>query len=606
MGIAGTAGHSNRQELVGTFGMVASTHWLASGAGMAVLERGGNAFDAAAAVGFVLQVVEPNLNGLGGEVPIIAYSARDAAPFVICGQGQSPGSATPAHFASLGLDLVPGSGLLAACVPGAFGAWLELLGRWGTWSLADVLEYAIDYAEGGYPIGRSAVETIQAVDELFRFHWPTSAAVYLRHGRPLAPGDRFTNPDLARTYGRLASVARAAGQDRLEGIEAARRAFYEGFVAEAFASYFDAAAVMDTSGEPHSGLLGYEDFGAYHARVEDPLTFDYHGYTVCKTGPWGQGPVFAQQLALLSGFDLSAMDPDGPDFVHTIVECAKLAFADREAFYGDPDFADVPIAQLLSPSYNDARRKLVGPEASTELRPGTIPGFAGRLPSPTAGGGGGGGGGGGAWRAGSGEPSVSTDGRVIGDTCHLDVVDRYGNMVSATPSGGWLQSAPVVPGLGFAPTTRAQMFWIEEGLPNSLAGGKRPRTTLTPTLVLKDGAPVLAFGTPGGDSQDQWSMALFLRHVHHGLDLQEAVESPAFHSTHFPSSFYPRAAFPAQLQIEDRFAEPVLDELSRRGHRLVVNGPWSLGHIAAVGIRRDGFYVGAASQRGMQNYAIGR
>lgn len=595
--------YANRQELVGSFGMVASTHWLASAAGMAVLEGGGNAFDAAAAAGFVLQVVEPHLNGLGGEVPIIGYSARDERPFVICGQGPSPRGCTIKHFSGLGLDLVPGTGLLPACVPGAFGAWIELLSRWGTRPLRDVLGYAIGYSESGYPIGPRVVEAVRTVEDLFRTHWPTSAELYLRNGDHLEPGERFSNPDLAATYRRLLSEAEAARGDRLQELEAARRAFYEGFVAEAVGAFCTGTAVMDTSGVPHRGVMDYDDLARYRARIEEPLCYDYHGYTVCKTGPWGQGPVFAQQLALLAGFDLDDTDPLGDDFLHTVTECAKLAFADREAYYGDPDFSDVPIDALLSPSYNDRRRQLVATSASVELLPGQVEGRIPRLaavvdPHHTVLSDGA--------DPGVGEPTVARDGSVRGDTCHLDVVDRFGNLVSATPSGGWLQSSPVVPGLGFGPTTRGQMFWLLDGLPNSLAGDKRPRTTLTPTVVLRGGMPYIALGTPGGDSQDQWSLLMFLRHVHHGLDLQEAIEAPSAHSAHFPSSFYPRESFPARLYAEDRFGEATLASMRERGHQVVTEGPWSLGRLSAVGIRADGMRIAAATQRTMQGYAAGR
>ena len=601
---------ANRQQLAGTFGMVASTHWLASAAGMAVLEGGGNAFDAAAAAGFVLQVVEPHLNGPGGEVPIIGYSARDQAPFVICGQGPSPRAATIEHFRSLGLGLVPGTGLLPACVPGAFGAWLELLGRWGTRPIAEVLGYAIGYASAGHPLVPRAAAAIAEMQSYFTEHWPTSAEVYLRGGGPLRPGARFTNPALASTYRRVLEETKVAGGDRLGEIEAARRAFYEGFVAEALSGYMIRNEVMDTSGSPHHGLLTTDDMAGYRARVEEPVTFDYHGLTVCKTGPWGQGPVFAQQLALLAGFDLDDTDPVGVEFVHTVTECAKLAFADREAWYGDPDFTDVPLEALLSPEYNDQRRRLVADGASLDLRPGSpagrepvlppLPaqpllgqaaGLAGSLPYVA--------------EPGVGE-QVRAEGRLSGDTCHLDVVDRFGNMVSATPSGGWLQSSPVVPSLGFGPTTRGQMFWLTDGLPDSLAGGKRPRTTLTPTLALRDGSPYLAFGTPGGDSQDQWSLIFFLRHVHHGLDIQNAIEAPTWHSEHFPSSFYPREAFPARIRIEERFAGPVLYTLGARWHDVVTEGPWSLGRMSAVAIADDGTLLAGATQRGLQGYAAGR
>ena len=593
---------SNRQQLVGSFGMVTSTHWLATASGMSILERGGNAFDAAVAVGFVLQVVEPHLNGLGGEVPIIAYDAREGQPLVVCGQGPAPAMASIAGMRDLGLEIVPGSGLLPACVPGAFGAWMALLARWGTRTVADVLEHAIGYAESGYPMLASTATTIGTVSELFAKHWPSSAAVYLRGGGAPAPGASFSNPELANTYRRLVEAAEAAGSDRDSGIEAARRAFYEGFVAAAVESFVTGTEALDSSGVPHRGLLTAHDMAGWRATIEEPLTYQYRDRTVCKTGPWGQGPVFAQQLALLSGFDLDETEPDDPDFVHTVVECAKLAFADREAYYGDPEFVTVPLETLLSKDYNDARRRQIDAEtASTELRPGHVDGhtpYVAGAPDHSRGNG---------YQAhGTGEPTVATSGRVAGDTCHLDVVDRWGNMVTATPSGGWLQSSPVVPGLGFGTTTRGQMFWLDERSPNALAGGKRPRTTLTPTLVLKDGAPELAFGTPGGDAQDQWTLLPFLHYIHHGLDLQESIEAPSFHSTHFPSSFYPRDAHPAQLHIEDRFSSQTLRGLDERGHDLVQEGPWSLGRCTGVGISADGFLTGAATQRGQQGYAAGR
>ena len=372
---------TTRPELAGTFGMVASTHWLASAAGLAVLEHGGNAFDAAVAAGLVLQVVEPHLNGLGGEVPVIAHHAGRGETFVLCGQGTAPAAATPEAFAGLGLDLVPGSGLLAACVPGAFGAWMMLLREYGTLRLRDVMGYAIGYAASGYPLLPAISWGIASVAELFRDHWPSSAEVYLPDGHVPAPGSLFANPALAATYQRILHEAEAASHDRDEQIEAARRVYYEGFVAETIAAYVASAEVMDVTGRPHRGLLSYADLAGWHPRLEEPLTYDVGGLTVCKTKPWGQGPVFLQQLALLDGFDLAAMGPGTADYMHTVTECGKLAFADREAWYGDPDFTDVPVKALLSAEYADARRQLVGPEASAELRPGAPDGRPPRLPA---------------------------------------------------------------------------------------------------------------------------------------------------------------------------------------------------------------------------------
>ena len=616
---------TTRPELAGTFGMVASTHWLASAAGLAVLEHGGNAFDAAVAAGLVLQVVEPHLNGLGGEVPVIAHHAGRGETFVLCGQGTAPASATPEAFAGLGLDLVPGSGLLAACVPGAFGAWMLLLREYGTLRLRDVLGYAIGYAVSGYPLLPAISWGIASVAELFRDHWPSSAEVYLPDGRVPASGSLFANPALAATYERILHEAEAASRDRDEQIEAARRVYYEGFVAETIAAYVASAEVMDVTGRLHRGLLSYADLAGWHPRLEEPLTHDVGGLTVCKTKPWGQGPVFLQQLALLDGFDLAAMGPGTADYMHTVTECGKLAFADREAWYGDPDFTDVPVKALLSGEYADARRQLAGPEASAELRPGAPDGRAPRLPGFATGTVSGNDDGGSMAPSmdveppaprldpGTGEPTMRTSGPAgpaassyrAGDTCHLDVADRFGNMVSATPSGGWLQSSPVIPGLGFCLGTRAQMFTLTPGLPATLAPGKRPRTTLTPSLALRDREPYMAFGTPGGDQQDQWSLLFFLNHLTFGMNLQQAIDFPSFHSAHMPSSFYPRQAQPRVLDVESRVGAGVIEELRRRGHLVNVCPAWSLGRVSAVA-RRNGVLYAAANPRGMQGYAVGR
>src|ERR671913_905670 len=341
---------TTRPELVGTHGMVASTHWLASSAGMAVLESGGNAFDAAVAAGLTLHVVEPHLNGPGGEVPIIFHSAERAQTLVIGGQGPAPAAASIAHFEELGLDLVPGTGLLAACVPGAFDAWMVLLGEFGTLRLSEVMRYAIYYAEHGYPLVPSIRDTISGVEKLFRDEWTSSAEVYLRGTGVPTPGSLFSNPDLASTLRRIIEVAESRSADRDEQIEAARDVFYRGFVAEAIGQYVTSTRVMDTSGRRHGGLLSGDDLAAYRAELEGPATLDYHGYKVCKTRPWGQGPVFLQQLALLAGFDLADMGHNTAEYIHTVVECAKLAFADREAYYGDPRFVDA-LPEEFAPSF---------------------------------------------------------------------------------------------------------------------------------------------------------------------------------------------------------------------------------------------------------------
>jgi len=587
---------TTRPDLRGDFGMVASTHWLGTAVGMSVLERGGNAADAAVATGFVLQVVEPHLNGPGGEVPILLWDPADQAVRVIAGQGVTPAAATIDRYRDEGLTLVPGTGLLAATVPGAFGAWLLLLERWGSWRLADVLEPAISYAERGFPVLPAIRATIDTVAGTFVDDWPASAATWLVDGAAPAAGSRHRNPALAVTWRRLLAECRRPDGTREQEIEAARRVFYTGFIAEAIAEHVR-QPVRDASGEAHAGVLTGQDLADWQCPVEEPATFDYHGYQVCKTGPWAQGPVFLQQLSLLAGFDLAEAGFLTADYLHTVVECGKLAFADREAWYGD---GVTPLADLLDDGYAARRRELIGDAASLELRPGAPGGRTPQLPdlpgdideNPAVG---------------AGEPTVDARGRTRGDTCHLDVVDRWGMHISATPSGGWLQSSPTIADLGFCLGTRTQMTWLQDGLASSLRPGVRPRSTLSPSLALRDGQPYLAFGTPGGDQQDQWSLLFFLAHVHFGLSLQQAIDAPMLHSIHFPSSFWPRESTPGGLVVEDRLPAEVLAELRRRGHRITESGPWSLGRLSAVGPEPGtGFLRAAANPRGSAGYAAGR
>jgi gamma-glutamyltranspeptidase/glutathione hydrolase len=612
---------TTRPEIEGTFGVVTSTHWIATAVGMSILEKGGNAFDAAVATAFTLQVVEPHLNGPGGDVPVIVYDVKRGKPEVICGQGPAPAGATIAHYRSLGLDLVPGTGLLAACIPGMFDTWMLLLRDYGTLRLADVLNPAIAYAANGHPLVERANATIATVEQLFRQHWPTSAAVYLPGNNVPATGTLFSNKTLAETYARVLREAESAGENRERQIERARKSWSQGFVAEAIDRFCRTQCLMDTSGEPHRGVLTGDDMARWQARIEAPLMYEYERYTVCKASFWTQGPVALQQLALLKGFALDRCSPSDPDFIHLVVECAKLAYADRETFYGDPAFVAVPADVLLSDAYNDARRALVTDRASLELRPGTIDGFGKHVDVRL-----GDGARAAVGKSGAGEPTVGhiawthdddadpsgprelavgRMGAVSGDTVHFDIVDQAGNMVSATPSGGWLQSSPVIPDLGFCLGTRAQMFWLDEEHPAALMPGKRPRSTLTPTMALRDGEPYLAWGSPGGDQQDQWVTQFFLRHVHAGLNLQEAIDAPAWHSEHFPSSFWPRTARPGVLVVERRVPQATIDELRRRGHIVEVGPDWSEGRLTAasrVGRRRRA----AANPRGMQGYAAGR
>ncbi len=591
---------TTRPELKGTFGMVASTHWLASAAGMAVLERGGNAFDAAVAAGFVLQVVEPHLNGPGGDMPAVLYSSERDQVQVLCGQGPAPRAATIEHFRQLGLDMIPGNGLLAACVPGATDGWLLMLREFGTWRLRDVLEFAIGYADSGFPIVPRIADAIANAERIFNEEWKDSARLWLENGRAPAAGTRFCNRTLAATYRRLLTEAEAAGNDRDAQIEAARAAWGQGFVADAIDSYLRQAEALDITGHHHQGLLRGEDMASWRAGLELPVSSDYHEWRVFKPGQWGQGPVFLQQLSLLEGFDLRAMQPGSAEFVHTVVECAKLAFADREAWYGDPLFVADLTSELLAPDYADDRRRLVGGEASLELRPGRPGGREPQVPRggppPTD-----------QDRLGLGDPTVGLSGAGRGDTCHLDVVDRSGNLVSATPSGGWLQSSPAIPGLGFCLGTRAQIFNLTEGHPNALAPGKRPRTTLSPSLAFREGEPFMAFGTPGADQQDQWSLTFFVTIANTDWDLQRAIDAPIFHTDHFPRSFYPHHSEPESLLVEERMSAETIAELRRRGHDVQIKPGWALGRLSAVANdRRMGWLRAAANPRFMQGYAVGR
>ncbi|GAA4677955.1 gamma-glutamyltransferase family protein [Frondihabitans cladoniiphilus] len=602
--------HRTRPVLRGSFGMVAATHWLASASAQSVLERGGTAIDAAVSAAFVLHVVEPHLNGPGGDLSLIYSTADDPGPHVVSGQGPTPEGATIEHFRREGLDLVPGAGALAATVPGGVPSWLMLLAEHGTWELRGVFEHAIHYARNGHPLLPSAARTIATVQELFTEHWPTSRDQWLVDGEPPEPDSIVTNEAYARTLERLLAAGDEAAAplgDSTAGREArilgALDAWRSGFVAEAI-ERFVATPHRHSTGGDHAGVLRASDLAAFTPAVEEATTLAFRGVTVAKTGAWGQGPVLLQTLAILDTFDDEHLDPSTELGVHTITEALKLALADRDAYYGDPgpDEQPVPLDVLLSPEYARERAALIGPEASTEFRPGRVPGRTAFLPplveehaSPTSG------------RAGTGEPTVRVTGETRGDTCHVDVVDRFGTMVSATPSGGWLQSSPTIPELGFCLGTRLQMSWLDESSPSRLRPGRRPRTTLSPTMLLVDGRAAEALGTPGGDQQDQWQLLYLLRTIVGGYDPQQAIDAPMFHTTHLAGSFWPRTWEPAGLVVETRLGADVLDGLARRGHRITRAGDWALGRLSMVGVDpATGLLRAAATSRGSQGYAAGR
>lgn len=591
---------TTRPEIQGRFGMVTSTHWIASAVGMAMLEKGGTAFDAAVAMGFTLQVVEPHLNGPLGDMPALIWPVGDAAPTVICGQGTAPAGATIAHFHAEGLNAIPGSGLLAAVVPGAFDAWMLMLRDHGRLSLRDVLEPAIYYARAGHPLLPRVAATIDGLQDFFAEEWPTSHATWVPGGKAPGANALFANPALADTWERLLSEAEGAGSRTAE-IDAARRAFYDGFVAEAIDLWMREACVMDAAGGRRRGVLCGADMAGWRATYETPLSVDYQGWRVFKPGFWSQGPSLLQSLMTLVG---QVADPGKPaDFVHLVTEAMKLSFADREAYYGDAPEMTAAQQHLLSTAYARIRQGLIEPVASLVQRPGALAGYEALAEAAVA-------------RAlnlveapagtGAGEPTMAHLSEKRGDTVHLDVIDQWGNMVSATPSGGWLQSSPVVPGLGMPLNTRAQMFWLEEGLASSLVPGRRPRTTLSPSMAQMPDDGRLAFGTPGGDQQDQWQLIFLLRLVAGESNLQAAIDAPLFHTGHFQGSFYPRVARPGHLMVEPALGDAAIRDLRSRGHDIEVAAPWSVGRLTAAARAPDGMLRAAATPRLMQAYAIGR
>lgn len=506
----------------------------------------------------------------------------------------------------------PGSGLLPACVPGAFGAWLRLLAEHGTLRLGEVMEYAIGYAADGFPLLPGMAETIGALSDFFIHEWPESARIYLPSGRPPTAGSRFRNPTLADTLRRIVRESEGAASSREGQIAAAHHVFYQGFVAEAIDAFTTATEVLDATGHRNRGLLTAQDLAGWFPQVESAVSHGYRGgYEVFKPGPWSQGPVFLQQLALLEGFDLRGMGLDSPEYVHTVIECAKLAFADREAWYGDPLQSDVPIDMLLDPGYTQQRRSLISWAAAGSVRPGSPDGRKPWLPNlgsasadPP-------------WHGECPEwarqlqvglPSVVQLTQARGDTCFVGAADRHGNLVAATPSGGWLKCSPAIPGLGFALGTRGQVMSLSEGHPNCLAPRRRPRTTLSPTIVERNGDPYVVFGTPGGDRQDQWTLEFFLALVDGGLDSQAGTESLAFHTDQVPSSFVPHESRPRTLVLEnDADVHNIVTDLERRGHEVELVPALSLGKVCAAGYDAvDETVFAAASPRGPQPYAVCR
>ncbi len=582
---------TTRPVIMGTRGVVTSGHYLASAAGFRIFLQGGNAFDAAVSMGLCLALLEPQNNGLGGEVPTLVYSAKEKRVYSVCGMGWSPQAFTIEWCRQNGIDLIPGDGYLPACVPAMIDTSCLVLSRFGTMSFAQVAAPAIELASNGFPVYQGLHNFL--VNQRIRFTelYPTTGKVFLPGGKAPEIGDVLRNPDWAGVLQKMAKAEAASPKGRVAGIEAARDVFYQGEIAERIVDFITRHPVEDASGKAHTGLLTAADMADWHATLEEAVTVSYRGLDVYKCSSWTQGPVVLQQLTLLEGFDLAGMGHNSARYLHTWIECAKLAFADREAYYGDPAFDEVPFDTLLSKAYAARRRSLIGAMASPDMRPGEAGrGFPEYATRPVL------------------EDNCLSLGYPIhtGDTTHLDAVDAQGNMIACTPSGGWIHASPVIEGLGFPLGTRGQMFYLNAERPNALAPHKRPRATLTPSLVMKNGEPYMVFGTPGGDSQDQWTLQFFLNYVDFGMNLQEALDAPSVHSEHFPSSFYPRQAFPLVVSAENRIPAEVIQALEGMGHKIRLVDGWV--HGKPMGIRYDrerGLILGGAAPKGEVGYAIG-
>jgi gamma-glutamyltranspeptidase/glutathione hydrolase len=565
---------------MGTHGVVASSHYIATGAGFNILKEGGNAFDAGAAMWFCLTALKPHLVGVAGESPILLYSSQDEKVIAVNGQGPAPMGATIDWFKEQGYPMIPEDGFTPAVVPAAYDSWLTTLEEYGSLPLNRILEPALEVVRDGFPVYPTLNAFLMREKDRFLEEWPTSAKVYIPNGKVPDVGEIIRNPDWYNTFKTIAELAKNS-DSRISGIDAARKYFYDGPIAETIVEFMQTTTVKDVYGKENHGLITLEDLCKYRARFEESVFINYLGLDVHKCGPWTQGPVFLQQLRLLEGFDLREMGHNTVDYLHTWIECAKLAFADREQYYADPDFEDVPLEKLLSRKYSEERRKLVNPmEASMLHRPGGV--------DPV---------------------KLEESGKkhwFEGDTVHIDAVDRWGNMISATPSGGWIRTSPLVPGLGFPMGTRAQMMYLDPDHVERLKPGKRPSTTLTPSLVTKDGEQYMVFGTPGGDKQDQWTLQFLLNYTVFDMNIQEALDAPTVHTSHFPGSFWPHSVRPGEVNVEPRIPEKVLDGLSKKGHKVVISSPWSHGRCSAI--RYDpasGMMFGGASPRTGEPYAIG-
>ena len=538
--------------------------------------------DAGATMWFMLTILKPHLCGVAGEVPILLYIAEEEKVISVNGQGPAPKAATIKWFKEQGYPLIPEDGFTPAVVPAAFDAWITILEKYGTFSLSQVMAPAIKLATNGFPFFPTLVNFFERVKNRYLEEWPSTAKIYLPSGRTPKVGQVINNPDWARTFTKVAEVEAEAGKEsRSAGFDAAQKYFYDGPIAEKIIDFMQSFKCTDVYGKTNPGLMTREDLAEYKTKLEIPETVNYRGLDVYKCGPWCQGPVLLQQLTLLEGFNLVEMGHNSVEYLHTLIECAKLAFADREHYYADPEFVDVPLGRLLSKEYARERRALVDPENATMLhRPGGVP--------PTK------------------HEEMRHTSFFEGDTVHLEAVDSRGNMLSATPSGAWIRTSPIIPGLGFCMGTRAQMMYLDPNHAECLEPGKRPSTTLTPSLVMQDESPYMVFGTPGGDKQDQWTLQFFLNYIEFNMNVQEALDAPTIHISHFPASFWPHSVKPGEVCVEPRISTTVVDSLIKKGHKIVISKPWSHGRCQAIRYYpKTGVMYGGASPRTGEPYAIG-
>jgi gamma-glutamyltranspeptidase/glutathione hydrolase len=561
---------------------VSSMKAEATAAAVRMLDAGGNAFDAAVAGQAVLSLVDPDSNGIGADAVVLVYDARSKQVFSINAEGMAPRLATIEWYTTHNKGELPRSdGLLAASTPGVVDAWYLLLDRWGTKTFADVLQPAIEVAERGFPLSEGLARSIAGSEKIRKY--PTTMRVYQPGGRAPVAGEIFRNPDAARLLKMLVEAERQhAAEGRGPALKAARDRFYTGDIARTMGKFF----------EENGGLYRYEDFAGYTAKIETPVSVDYRGYRVYKNPSASQGPAELITLNILEGFDLKAMGHNSADYIHTSAEALKLAFADREKFLGDADVIRIPYEGLLSKEYARARRALVDPaKASHELRPGAPEKFMKATEPPAR-----------ALRV-----NLEGEGDHEGDTSYIAVVDRSRNMVSFEPSlHSGFGTGVVVGDLGIIFNCRGDYYSLVPGEANALAPGKRPRSTLQSTLVMKDGRPHMIMGSPGGDDQIMRTMQTLLNLIEFGMNVQQAIEAPRWSTRSFPASPFPHTMYPGDLGVEATIPTGVRSALESRGHKLRVLGAWTQGANAAIVVDLATGVLSAGADPRVEAYAWAR